>query len=120
MWPRFWSRAGTGADPPRPRQTPGLAPGSTAQGSTPAWGGVGKKISVVETVTIYCGSGVDFGKISVPVSSTVFNRNCTKSYIYNVRSSIAYKKVIISFVNFLTFVFYFLLDPDPNLDQEQE
>ncbi len=45
------------------------------------------------------------------VFSTVFQqKNCTKSCLFNVRSSTVSRKVGLSF---LIFAFHFMLDPDP-------
>jgi hypothetical protein len=51
------------------------------------------------TVVIYCGSGFDFGKGSVPVQQ----KRCTKSCLFGVRGSIASQKVGLTFLIFLNF-----------------
>jgi hypothetical protein len=79
---------------------------------------------------IYCGScsSYDFGKVSVPVlapgvpapvpvpdpeHSVSTTKLCTKSFLFNVRSSIIFQKDGLSFF-ILFFSLYFMLDPDSN------
>jgi len=55
--------------------------------------------------------------------SIFFKKICSKSYLIYVRSSIVSQKVVIAFLDFLTFltfIFYFMLDPDPTSDPEPD
>jgi hypothetical protein len=77
------------------------------------------------TVMIYSGSGSDFGKHGSGSGSRPYltKKMCTKSCLFNARSSIISRKDGLSFFT-LTFVFYFMLDPDlnpvPEPDPEEE
>ncbi len=77
---------------------------------------------------IYCSSGSDFGKISVRSGLGSGSRKylhndfqqqiiCTKSCLFNARSSTVFKKVGLSF---LSFVFRLMLEMDSNPDPEPE
>jgi hypothetical protein len=84
----------------------------------------------LKTVLICCESVSDFGKVLVLVLARVpdpdnikhnFQQQniCTKSCLFNVRSSIISQKVGLSFLYFVTFL-HFILDPDRNPDTEPE
>jgi hypothetical protein len=55
------------------------------------------------TVMIYCGSGSDFGKVSVPVPDPVFQqaKKCTKPCLFSIRSKNVSQIVDLSFLIFL-------------------
>jgi hypothetical protein len=75
---------------------------------------------------ICCGSVSDFEKVLVPVPGSgfgfgrrqylahFFTINCTKSYLFYVRSSLVLpRKLASDFLFFLAFLLHCMLDPDP-------